>query len=86
MDLTIKDKIAALLPDLQQSLKTSGNEVMVGGVTITRLEAEKICEQFEKELISNNEKCQVEWDIIPLKLAVANRNWRSVQESLNRIR
>lgn len=81
----INDKIAALLPDLKQSLKSPGDEVTVGGVTISRLEAEKICKEFEKQLESSSNICEIEWDVIPLKLCVANRNWRSLQESLNQI-
>ena len=82
---TIKDKVATLLPDLKQALKVSENEVTVGGVTIARKEAEKICEQFEEEINSTGKECLVDWDVIPLKLVVANRNWRSLQESLNQI-
>lgn len=85
MNEAIKDKIAAFLPDLKQSLKNSGDEVIVGGVTITRLEAEKICKEFERVLNSTSEICQIDWDVIPLKLCAANRNWRSLQESLNQI-
>lgn len=81
----INEKIAALLPDLKQSLKIPGDEVTVGGVTISRLDAEKICNQFEKQLQSASDVCEIDWDIIPLKLCVSNRNWRSLQESLNQI-
>ncbi len=81
----IKEKIAALLPDLKQSLKVPGDEVTVGGVTISRLEAEKICKEFEKQMESTSDVFEIDWDVIPLKLCAANRNWRSLQESLNQI-
>ena len=81
----MNDKIAALLPDLKQSLKDSGNEVTVGGVKISRLEAEKICKEFEKQLETTLDICIIDWDVIPLKLCAANRNWRSLQEALNQI-
>lgn len=83
MKETINDKIASLLPDLKQSLKEPGEEVIVGGVTISRLDAERICEEFEKQLNEETDIYDLNWDIIPLKLSVANRNWRSLQESLN---
>lgn len=82
---TINEKIATLLPELKQSLKIPGDEVTVGGVTISRLDAEKICKQFEKQLQSTSDVCEFDWDIIPLKLCVSNKKWRSLQESLNQI-
>lgn len=82
----IRDKISALLPDLKQSLETDCEEVVVGGVTIKKEEAEKIYKAFEKEIKSRSKKCKLEWDIVPLNLVVANRNWRSLQESLNQIK
>lgn len=81
----IKDKVAALLPDLKLALEANGNDVIVGGVTISRLEAEKIYAEFVKELESTSDVCGIDWNIIPLKLCAANRNWRSLQESLNQI-
>lgn len=81
----IKEKISALLPDLKQSLNVPGNEVIVGGVTISRLEAERICREFEKQLESPSDCYEIDWDVIPLKLCASNRNWRSLQESLNQI-
>ena len=83
---TIRDKISALLPDLKQSLETDCEEVVVGGVTIKKEEAEKIYKAFEKEIKYRSKKCKLEWDIVPLNLVVANRNWRSLQESLNQIK
>lgn len=83
---TIRDKISALLPDLKQSLETDCEEVVVGGVTIKKEEAEKIYKAFEKEIKSRSKKCKLKWDIVPLNLVVANRNWRSLQESLNQIK
>lgn len=83
---TIRDKIAALLPDLERSLETDREEVVVGGLTIQREEAEKIYKEFKNELKSQRKTCHVTWDVVPLKLAVANRNWRSLQESLNQIK
>lgn len=82
----IRDKISALLPDLKQSLETDCEEVVVGGVTIKKEEAEKIYKAFEKEIKSRSKKCKLKWDIVPLNLVVANRNWRSLQESLNQIK
>ena len=82
----IRDKISALLPDLKQSLETDCEEVVVGGVTIKKEEAEKIYKAFENEIKSRSKKCKLKWDIVPLNLVVANRNWRSLQESLNQIK
>ena len=81
----IKTKVKELLPDLKQSLKVSGDEITVGGVTISRSEAEKICKEFEEQLNSTSDTCLIDVDVIPLKLCVANRNWRSLQESLNQV-
>ena len=82
----LKIQISELLPELKQSLKKTGNEIKIGGVCITRLEAERICENFEKELKSETEMCKIKWDIIPLKLVVADQRWRALQESLNQIK
>ena len=81
----VKSQISELLHELKQSLKMSGNEIKVGGVFITRLEAEKICEEFEKELKSKSKRCKIDWDTIPLKLVVSDQRWRTLQESLNQI-
>lgn len=83
---TIRDKISALLPDLKRSLETDCEEVVVGGVKIQREEAERIYKEFERELKSRSKKCNIKWDIVPLNLVVSNRNWRSLQESLNQIK
>ena len=55
------------------------------GVTITRLKAEKIQDEFEKELKSRSEKCEIDWDLIPLELVVSSEKWRTLQKSLNQI-
>ena len=83
---TIRDKISALLPDLKRSLETDCEEVVVGGVKIQREEAERIYKEFERELKSRSQKGFIKWDIVPLTLVVSNRNWRSLQESLNQIK
>ena len=83
---TIRDKIVALLPDLRRSLEIDGEEVAIGGVRIPREVAERILKEFEKEIKSKSNKCGVAWDIIPLNLVISNRNWRSLQESLNQIK
>lgn len=85
MAKTIKEKIAALFPEIKQALETTGEEVSIEGVKVSRAEAEKINSEFKKQMESSTDECVIDWDVIPLKLCVASRNWSSLQESLNQI-
>ena len=80
----IREQIRKVLPELKKALQTEGEEVTIGGVAITRKEAEKMCIEFEKKLNSKGEYI-LNWNIIPLNLSVVNKEWRALQESLNQL-
>lgn len=52
----LKSNILELLPELKKALAESGSEVTVSGVSISRLVAEKIYEEFNYELHSKTKK------------------------------
>ena len=82
MDRAMKERIAALLPELRLALEYVGEEVKVGGVPIKRKDAEQILKQFQ-EAIETGKSDKISWNVLPLELVVANRNWRAIQEHLN---
>lgn len=81
----LKSNILELLPELKKALAESGSEVTVSGVSISRLVAEKIYEEFNYELHSKTKKCNIDWDLIPLKLIASDCRWRNFQKSLNQV-
>ena len=82
MNKKLKEQISAVLPELKAALKKSEEEISVGGVAISRDDAEKMCEAFED--FSNN-GTKIPWEIVPLSLATANINYRGIQEELTSI-
>lgn len=81
MSIKLNERIAAVLPDLMESIQKNGDSVVVGGVAISRSEAQNMCSQFENYINSGKD---IEWNVIPLALATANVNYRCIQQELNR--
>ena len=80
----IKGIIKDLLPDVKEALiNQDGDYVNIGHVSVSRQEAELICNEFEKELKSRTKKSKISWDTIPLKLTVADKKWRQLQRLIN---
>ena len=82
MNKKLNEQISAVLPELKTALQNSEGNVSVGGVVISRDDAENMCKAFE-DFSDSGKKIPLE--IVPLSLATANINYRGIQEELNSI-
>lgn len=82
MNKKLNEQISAVLPELKTALQNSEEKISVGGVVISRDDAENMCKAFE-DFIDSGKKIPLE--IVPLSLAIANINYRGIQEALNSI-
>lgn len=82
MNKKLNEQIAAALPELRTALQNPEENISVGGVVISRDDAEKMCKAFED--FSDSDK-KIPWQIIPLSLATSNIHYRGIQEELNSI-
>ena len=81
MNTRLNEQISAVLPDLKVSLQKIGEQVIVGGVTVSRREAQNMYNEFECYIKTGKD---IHWNVIPLALATANVNYRWIQQELNR--
>jgi len=82
MNKKLNEQISAVLPDLKTALQNSDEKISVGGVVISRDDAEKMCKAFEDFSASGK---KIPWQIVPLSLATSNIHYRGIQEELNSI-
>lgn len=82
MNKKLNEQISAVLPELKTALQNSEEKISVGGVVISRDDAENMCKAFEDFSASGK---KIPWQIVPLSLATSNINYRGIQEELNSI-
>lgn len=73
--------IRMLLPEVEDVLKCKSNEVKIGGIDVPRDDVVKIHDAFMSVL--NYQDCILPWDVIPLRLVVADHCYRALQKVLN---
>ena len=80
MNKKLNEQIAAVLPELRTALQNPEENISVGGVVISRNDAENMCKAFEEFSESGKE---IPLGTIPLSLATSNINYRGIQMGLN---
>ena len=80
MNKKLNEQIAAVLPELRTALQNPEENISVGGVVISRNDAENMRKAFE-DFSDSGKKIPLE--IVPLSLATSNIHYRGIQEELN---
>ncbi len=82
MNKKLNEQISAVLPELKTALQNSEEKISVGGVAISRDDANNMYQAFVKYQDFGK---KIPWRIVPLQLATANIHYRAIQEELNSI-
>ena len=82
MNKKLNEQISAVLPELKTALQNLDEEISIGGVIISRDDANNMYQSFVKYQDFGK---KIPLEIVPLPLAIANIHYRAIQEELNSI-
>lgn len=79
----LEEIITAVLPSLEDTIKTSNGEVvLIDGVSIRKIEAQRMLEKLKRILVAPKE--EIIQGVIPMKLLASSCKMREIQAAINR--